>query len=228
IPETTNKVNIKQLDDFIKKYNGAYLKPINGSRGKGIRYIEKKEDQYLVLENYEDDKKYMSSDEMSVFLSKFSYYMLQQPILLHAYENRKVDYRVLLQKNENGHWQCTGIIARFGKTNAISSNFKANGFAKEGAEALKIQFGYDELKAFQKYQEIILICIKMANKVDEIGAYADLGIDIGIDEDEKVWVIEMNKRPDHDFPLMIKDRKMYYLVKSNPILYAKYVAMGGK
>lgn len=228
LPETTNKVNIEQLDDFIQKYKGAYLKPINGSRGEGICYIEKKEDQYLVLKNYEDNRRFMASDEMAIFLSKLSHYMLQQPIRLHMYEDRKVDYRVILQKNENGGWQCTGIIARFGKTNAISSNFKASGFAKEGTEALMIQFGYDELKAFQKYQEIIHICTKMAEKVDEREAYADLGIDIGIDEDEKIWVIEMNKRHDHDFPLMIKDRKMYYLVKSNPILYSKYVAMGGK
>ena len=38
----------------------------------------------------------------------------------------------------------------------------------------------------------------------------------------------MNKRPDHDFPLIIKDKKMYYMVKANPVLYAKSVAMGDK
>lgn len=226
LPETSNKINIQQLDTFIEIYKSAYLKPINGSRGNGIHLVEKHEDQYIVSKNYQSDITVMTKDEMTIFLSKHSYYLLQQPIQLQPYENRKVDYRVILQKNETGFWQCTGIIARFGKTNAISSNFKANGFAKHGIEALMIQFGYDERKAFQKYQEIVHICTKMAEKVDEIEAYADLGIDVGIDEDEKIWVIEMNKRPDHDFPLIIKDRKMYYLVKSNPILYAKYVAMG--
>ena len=227
LAETTNKVTLTNVNTFIEKYNGVYLKPKNGSRGQGIYYISKKENQYLILENYQDNIQQLSSEQMTTFLSKHSFFLLQQPIHLHTFEDRKVDYRVILQKDGTGHWQCTGIIARFGNTNAISSNFKANGFAMEGTLALMTQFGYDELTAFKKYQEIISICTKMACSVDEIaGSYADLGIDTGIDKDGKVWVIEMNKRPDHDFPLFIKDRKMYYSVKSNPILFAKYIAMG--
>lgn len=229
LAETTNKVTLVNVDTFIEKYNGVYLKLKDGSRGKGIYYIEKVDGQYVIMKNYQNDITKLTEEQMVHFLTKHSLYLLQQPIRLHTYEGRKVDYRVMLQKNETGHWQCTGIIARFGNTNAISSNFKANGFALEGTSALKTQFGYDELTAFKKYQEIIRICTDMACKVDEIaGAYADLGIDVGIDEYDKIWVIEMNKRPDHDFPLIIKDRKMYYLVKSNPILYAKYLAMGGR
>ncbi|AZU60408.1 YheC/YheD family protein [Neobacillus mesonae] len=228
LAETTNQVNLTSLNAFIEKYNGVYLKARNGSRGKGIYYIEKHEDQYIVIENYKDDIKTLSNKQMAKFLLRHSYYLLQQPIRLHTFEERKVDYRVILQKDGTGNWQCTGMIARFGKTNAISSNFKASGFAMEGTRALMIQFGYDELAAFKKYQEIVTICTKMANKVDEtVGAYADFGIDVGIDEDDKIWVIEMNKRPDHDFPLMIKDRRMYYSVKSNPVLYAKHIAMEG-
>ncbi|MBS4194934.1 YheC/YheD family endospore coat-associated protein [Lederbergia citri] len=226
LPETTKKINKESLDTFLKKYNGVYLKPKSGSRGKGIHYIEKKDHYYQMIKNYDDEIRCMSETEMIKFLSNHSYYLLQQPIRLHAFEDRKVDYRVILQKNETGFWQCTGMIARFGKTHAISSNFKASGFAKEAVEALKMQFGYDELKAFQKYQEIIRVCCKLAFHIEkDVGAYADFGIDIGIDEQEKIWIIEINKRHDHDFPLMIKDRKMYYHVKSNPILYAKHVAM---
>ncbi|MBU8879970.1 YheC/YheD family protein [Bacillus sp. FJAT-29790] len=226
LPETTKQINRDSLDAFLEKYNGVYLKPKSGSRGKGIHFIEKKDQYYQMIKNYDDEVRCMSETEMTKFLSNHSYYLLQQPIRLHAFEDRMVDYRVILQKNETGYWHCTGMIARFGKTNAISSNFKANGFAKEGIEALKMQFGYDELKAFQKYQEIIRVCCKLAYQIErDVGAYADFGIDIGIDEQEKIWIIEVNKRPDHDFPLMIKDRKMYYNVKANPILYAKHVAM---
>nr|WP_263325971.1 YheC/YheD family protein [Neobacillus sp. Marseille-Q6967] len=227
LAETTNKVSIANVDKYIDLYNGVYLKPKGGSRGKGIYYITKTENQYLVMENYQEEIRTLSKEDMINYLSRYSFYLLQQPIKLQTFEGRKVDYRVMLQKNDTGNWQCTGIIARFGNTNSISSNFKANGFALEGTMALRTQFGYDELSAFKKYQEIINLCIKMACKVDEIaGNYADLGIDVGIDQDNKIWVIEMNKRPDHDFPLIIKDRKMYYQVKSNPVLYAKYIAMG--
>lgn len=228
LPKTTKKINLHAVDEFIDRYKGAYLKPKSGSRGKGIHYIEKEDEHYIISKNYEDESKKVTTEEMRSFLRKHYYYLLQEPIRLHTYENRKVDYRVILQKNHTGFWQCTGMIARFGQTNAISSNFKANGFAKDGISALKLQFGYDELTAFNKYQEIVRICTKMAQRVDQVGGgYADLGIDVGIDEDEKILVIEMNKRHDHDFPLMIKDRKMYYLVKSNPVLYAKYLAMSG-
>lgn len=42
LPETTNKVSLQNVDDYIEKYKGVYLKPKNGSRGKGIHFIEKK------------------------------------------------------------------------------------------------------------------------------------------------------------------------------------------
>lgn len=229
LAETSNKMNVTSLNAFIEKFNGVYLKPKNGSRGQGIYYIEKQENEYIILQNYKDETQTFTSEQMAQFLRRHFSFLLQEPIRLHTFEGRKVDYRVILQKNGSGFWQCTGMIARFGKTNAISSNFKASGFAMEGTRALMTQFGYDELTAYQKYQEIITICTKMACKIDEIaGAYADLGIDVGIDEQGKVWVIEMNKRPDHDFPLMIKNRKMYYSVKANPVLYGKHIAMSGK
>jgi YheC/D like ATP-grasp len=229
LPETSNQINLSTLNDYIEKYKGIYLKPVSGSCGKGIYYIEKEGSEYRVRKNYTEESQTLSEKEVKTFLTNKKSHIFQQPIQLQTFEDRKVDYRVILQKNENGHWQCTGIIGRFGKSNGISSNFKSRGFAKEGAEALRLQFGYSELQAFKKYQEIVDVCIKVANKLTIVaGGYGDLGIDIGIDKDEKVWVIETNKRPAHELPLHIKDRKMYYKVKSNPILYAKFLAMGVK
>ncbi|MGM0904482.1 MAG: YheC/YheD family protein [Bacillota bacterium] len=229
LPETSNQINLSTLNEYIEKYKGIYLKPVSGSCGKGIYYIEKEGSDYKVRKNYIEESQILSEKEVDTFLTNKKSHIFQQPIQLHTFEDRKVDYRVILQKNENGHWQCTGIIGRFGKSNGISSNFKSRGFAKEGTEALRLQFGYSELQAFKKYQEIVDICIKVANKLTVVaGGYGDLGIDIGIDVDEKVWVIETNKRPAHELPLHIKDRKMYYKVKSNPILYAKFLAMGVK
>lgn len=227
LPETVNQINLHTLNSFIGNYGGVYLKPRNGSRGKGIHYIEKENGHYKWISNYDEDIKFFSEREIDPELAKYKYFLLQAPIFLQTYENRMVDYRVLLQKNGTGYWQCTGIIARFGKSDGITANFKENGYALDGYEALKIQFGYEDLRAFQKYQEIVSICTKIAQQIDKKGSFADFGIDIGIDQEEKIWVIEINKRHDHDFPLLIKNEKMYYAVKSNPLAYAKYVAMGG-
>lgn len=228
LPETVNQINFQTLNSFIEKYGGVYLKPRNGSRGKGIHYIEKENSHYQWISNYYEDIKFFSEKEIDLELAKYKYFLLQAPIFLQPYENRMVDYRVLLQKNGTGYWQCTGIIARFGKPDGITANFKENGYALDGFEALKIQFGYEDVRAFQKYQEIVSICTKIAHQIDRKGSFADFGIDIGIDQEGKIWVIEINKRHDHDFPLLIKNEKMYYDVKSNPLAYAKYVAMGGE
>lgn len=227
LPETANQINLPTLNNFVERFGGAYLKPRNGSRGKGIHFIEKEDGYYRWISNYDENIRSFSESEIASRLAKYKYYLLQAPIFLKTHENRMVDYRVLLQKNGTGFWQCTGIIARFGKPQGITANFKANGYALDGFEALKVQFGYEDLRAFQKYQEIINICTKIAQQIDRNGTFADFGIDIGIDHEEKIWVIEINKRHDHDFPLLIKNQKMYYDVKSNPLAYAKYVAMGG-
>jgi hypothetical protein len=228
LPKTEDKPTLEKLEAFLSSYHAVYLKPRDGSRGKGIYYITQNEDVFKVQQNYEEDIQHFSKEEMKQFLGKHPYYLLQQPIQLKEYQNRKIDYRVIIQKNEYGNWQCTGIIGRFGKEGAVSSNFLAEGFAKTGFETVQLQFNCGEKKAYQLCGNMIEVCINTAKAIDSsVGPYGDLGIDVGIDENEHIWVIEVNKRPDHDLPLMIKDRKMYYEVKTNPVLYAAIIAMQG-
>ncbi len=226
LPETSQNINKELLEYYLNLYEGVYFKPRGGSRGKGIYYIEKEKGLFKVQKNYEADPEYMDEIKIEAFLSSYPSYLLQQPINLKTYDGRKIDYRAITQKDLYGDWQCTGIIGRFGKRNAITSNFLAKGFARDAFEAIQLQFECRPEKAFKLYEEMTKICIEIATAIDRIGGgYGDLGIDLGIDNNEKIWLIEINKRPDHDLPLKIKDRKMYYDIKSNPILYANYLAM---
>lgn len=131
LPETTNELTVLSLQSFLDRFQSVFLKPRSGSRGQGIYHITKK-DKYMVQKNYSDEQMELDENEIKKFLADNSFSLLQEPIILKTHENRKVDYRAYIQKSLNGEWQCTGLIGRFGKSDAFSSNFKAHGFAKNG------------------------------------------------------------------------------------------------
>ena len=56
------------------------------------------------------------------------------------------------------------------------------------------------------------------------GNYGDLGFDVMIDEQLKIWILEVNKRHYHSVPLWINDVQTYYEVKAKPIKYATALA----
>ncbi|QIQ33364.1 hypothetical protein DER53_11780 [Parageobacillus toebii NBRC 107807] len=132
----------------------------------------------------------------------------------------------LCKKNSSKHWNCSGIIARLGNRTEITANFDRSGIFLTGKEALRKVFQMNEREVFLKEQEMIDLCVSACKTFDQCGGnYADLGIDLIIDENLKVWLIEIHPLYDHQLPLYsIKDRQMYLKVVTAPFEYAKSLA----
>jgi len=62
--------------------------------------------------------------------------------------------------------------------------------------------------------------------LDEYGLNCGtLGLDIGVDLEEKIWLIEINNRdPDPSIALNVHDLQLYYELKTGPLFYAKFLA----
>lgn len=114
------------------------------------------------------------------------------------------------------------MIARFGGTGSITSNIGLSGMAKRGKEALKEIFNLTEDATNIMEKEIIDVCIKACETLNNtIGHYGDLGIDIIIDENQKVWILEINKLHYHPYPVYaLNDRQLYFDIASKPLRYA--------
>ncbi|MDF2606407.1 MAG: hypothetical protein K0S34_597 [Bacillales bacterium] len=229
LPETARLTSIDILDEMINKYKSVYLKQINGYKAKGIIKAYKSELGYHFVYRLKGEKIIKEKKDVEEFINEINKeknYLIQQSIDIKLFEERPFDFRVILQKGKLGSWDCPGIIGRFGKKGSISTNFLLDGFSRNCIDSLKLVFGFSEKEAFQKEQEIIRVCKNICDKLNEtVGHYADLGIDVMIDCNQKIWILEVNKLHDHKFPLYgLNDSQMYYKVLSNPIYYAKFLS----
>lgn len=226
LPYTEKLTGIDVLIKMLDQYNSVYLKKIFGEKSIGIYRVKKLDNGYEFIDRIRKNHVFTSIEEVSNFIEgitrKYGSYIVQQAIEGKRIENRSFDMRVVLQKDENKKWSCTSMIARFGGTGSITSNIGLNGMAKRGNEAFMQIFNLSEEDAATMEKDIINVCSKACETLNKsIGHYGDLGIDVVIDENQKVWILEINKLHYHPYPVYaLKDRQMYHDIASKPIKYA--------
>lgn len=156
-------------------------------------------------------------------------YLAQQWIDLPVYQQRRIDFRVMLQKDDRGCWEVRAILGRFGRPGSVVTNFVNAGYALPADEALRRAFGIGWREAFGLKADLIDLALAVGSALDRsAGCYGDLGLDIGIDRQRRLWLFEVNKLPFHELPLYAGQEQTYLEVKSGPLLYAAYLAGFGR
>ncbi|EEG78875.1 YheC/YheD family endospore coat-associated protein [Dethiobacter alkaliphilus] len=229
LPHTRRVTGFQDIKEMLDLYGEVYLKKVNSHKAKGIIKVVRTGTEYSFIYRLRGTKKYTDPEQIEHFINEINQkkdYLVQQAIPVKTHEERHFDFRVIMQKNRLGKWVCSGNIARFGKKDSIATNFLLAGYALSGNEALKTVFKYNERDAFIKEQEIIQACTLICEKLDLCcGNYGDLGVDVIVDENQKVWVLEVNKLQDHKYPVYaLNDEQMYYKVTTTLFEYAAFLA----
>ena len=226
IPHTVRLSGIDSLKEMLNIYEALYLKPAAGRFGKGIQKIEKTPDGYLFKEKVGIGK--CCKDLATVFqlverYKKNRKYIIQQAVSF-CFKAKAVDFRVILQKNRYQKWGCSGIVAKVGIRGRIYTN-KPSHIAL-GRETLQNIFGLNPEQALEKENEMIRICTEACLLIERTyGHFGDVGVDVVVDEDLKVWVLEINKSHQHGIArYQQEDPEMYNRVVSRPLEYAKALA----
>ncbi|MEH7352616.1 YheC/YheD family protein [Neobacillus drentensis] len=233
LPATELLTDMTVLDSMLEQYDSIYLKPTGGTLSRGIRKMEKSQTGYLViypsfqnpngfylkhLENLENSEQWFSK-------LKNKGYIAQQAITMKRYQNRPIDFRVIMQKDGKGNWGCPGVFGKFGKSGGIITNFSRAGFIRSGVESFQLAFGMNAKKAQNKVEELKKIAFQICRVFDQYGNYGDLGIDLMVDEDGGIWILEVNTKDTyHRFPLHMNDKKLYKKVVTAPFRYGKFLA----
>ncbi|WLR42805.1 YheC/YheD family protein [Bacillus carboniphilus] len=106
-----------------------------------------------------------------------------------------MDFRILCHQRQLHKWTITSSIARVSAENQIVSNLAQGGQLYKTSTLLNTLF--DEKKAYhiRKLLHEVASEIVYAISQNAEGIYAELGVDLAIDEDGKPWVIEVNTKP---------------------------------
>lgn len=159
-----------------------------------------------------------------LFVSKE--HIIQQGLDLIRYDEGIVDFRCVMQKNDALRWQCNGIIARVGAKESVVSNISSGGAAMPAEDFIREELASTAKEAFSIKEQMLSLCMKVCSTLDEYGFnYATLGLDIGVDTQNKLWLIEVNnRRPHPGIALRANDIAGYYTILAGPMHYAKALA----
>jgi hypothetical protein len=224
IPDTCLLNSLGDLDFMLEKHKTVYLKQMHGSKAKGLVKVTK-EEHYSFLTNENPYPVEIESKIGAVNyikrLTEEKPYIIQQAINSLKLQDRTVDFRVIVQKNQRLSWKCTAIISKIGKINGICSNFTESGYALKFKQALLSTTFLNKKEIKNKKLQLKDVCIKVCKELDKLGEnFGDVAIDVALDTDLNIWILEVNKEHNYNVLLDIYSYEKYIDAKANPIRYA--------
>jgi glutathione synthase/RimK-type ligase-like ATP-grasp enzyme len=232
LPETELLTHLQDVLKWLELKNEVFLKPQGGSQGKGALYIKKNPEllNHFILtgrdgRNHPLHMEFQNAQDLKLWLRSFigqRIYLLQEYLSLHTANGNAYDIRSLVQKNRHGYWELTGMGVRCGQSGSITANLHGGGTAWEAAPFLKCEFSKEQVK------EQLNTLIELSTKIPPVlesahGRLAELGIDLGIDRNGRVWLLEVNSKPGRTLFTHLPNKTVQKSSKENPILYAAFL-----
>lgn len=216
LPETRWHTATNAME-MLRRYAAVYIKPDGASGGTGIIKVRRRQSGYEIIKGFR--RKHANSVTLYKALKSFERsskkYIVQRGIKLARINGSIFDVRMYLQKTAV-KWNISGMVARVAARNMQVTNAHQGGYAKTLNKSLLSVFKSDKGKVTK--------CIKILRKISLIMAAVverrfpdtnELGIDLGVDQDGRVWIIEANTRPKHQLFTQLRDKSMLYTIRKN-------------
>lgn len=195
--------SIDNLLYLSSKYPSVFLKQDVGLGAKGVLKISRLENEYSV-EDADGNASSLALDDFPKYLNEL--HIIQQGIDSLGFNNRSLEFRVYAQKLKDD-WEIMGIIPKVAKEGLFSPTLN------RGGESLffdDVFPGNNEL-----LDKITNVTLKIGNTINlHLPGLREMGIDFGIDKQEKLWIFEVNTAP-ATITFKPLDSKKYQLVVSN-------------
>lgn len=230
LPETRllNQANLKEMAG---RYRVLYIKPANGSLGQGIIKTFSKGDGRIYFSTQAGHKYNGSADHPAQFLErtkafrKQRTYIVQQGIELAKYKDSAFDIRIIYQKNGEGKWLISKKFIRVAARGSSISNLSKGGRPEQSKTVLGEIYKHKKRLIEQKNTEMKNLCANAADAMEAAGSgiLGELGLDIGIDQQGKLWLIEVNSKPRKTTETEMS-RKIVHNTFKRPLEYSIYLA----
>ncbi|WP_040948608.1 YheC/YheD family protein [Gorillibacterium massiliense] len=197
VPDTIKETS-ENLHQFLMKYRTVYVKPDNGTAGRGVMRVKVEDPGTYCYQLEKEEHRFSSFNRMYRSLSEITSkrrHLVQKGIPLLKIRKRPFDIRVMVQRNPEGVWETTGIIGRLAHPRKIVTNYHSGGTPLPLEALLESHMSSQELPAFlERLNNLgVLTAEHMVKGYPFVHAF---GIDIGLDADLKPWIIEVNTKPD--------------------------------
>ncbi|TCZ75322.1 YheC/YheD family protein [Paenibacillus albiflavus] len=202
VPESITNPTSTKLKEMLKTYRFVYLKPTAGSLGFGIyrityhpgkgyfiRYRNHGKNILLRYSNFDGILKMLRMNHGGM-----NRYIAQQGIRLIEIDHCPIDFRFHMTKNANNRWEVAAIGAKKAGRGSVTTHIRTGGSLFSPEQVLKEVFGSRADVVLSSTKETV---IRLAEAIERNYPHrlGELGFDIGIDQNEKIWMFEANSKP---------------------------------
>jgi glutathione synthase/RimK-type ligase-like ATP-grasp enzyme len=199
LPETVQ--GFSSLEKMLTFYQDVFIKGINGSKGRYIMRIKKRDDGFHMQQNSFSTENLLTFPTYPALYKQIRTwcnspaYLVQETIPFLTVEEKPLDFRFLCHQNRDREWELISSVARIAAREQFVANVDQGGRIEKPLLVLQTLFSPQKSAAIMK--EMKELCINssylLADSLE--GQFAELGIDVGVDERGKPWLIEINSKP---------------------------------
>lgn len=214
----------KDLSRLFNKFKSLYIKPDKLNKGTGVIKVTQEEYHFLITFREDDTNKVIKcqdfddlQQQLNLMLQANLKHVIQADIELANFLGNRFDMRVMLQKRESLLWEVTGINARITPLGSVISGPRSGGKVLRVKDALAMSLPGKEDEIIEQIKSL---AIKIGCHMEEkYGLLGELGVDMGVDVNGKVWLIEVNGRPLKVSFTFMKDRAIIKSIYQGLILF---------
>ncbi|RKP54192.1 YheC/YheD family protein [Cohnella endophytica] len=194
---TTVTLNRSSLGAMLAKYGMVYVKPNVGTHGNGVMKVEHADGRYRFQLGL-TPLSYKTYDQLFAAIRRRTGgkdYLVQRGIRLLKYKGRRFDLRVMVQWTPRRTWETTGIIGRVAAPRKIVTNYHSGGTLMAPTNLLTANMGKGA--ADLKLRSLRIMGMRAGQALRRrFPRVCEIGLDVGLDESAKPWIIEVNTMPD--------------------------------
>ena len=210
IPDTVAESK-SNLSAYLTRYRMVYVKPNNGTGGRGVIRVRIAKDGAYEYQLGLKRHAFRTFDGLYRSLGKITSkrtHLVQKGVPLLKIKGRPFDIRVMIQKGPEGKWEHTGTIARIAHPKRIVTNYHRGGTPIELETLLAYFMPAKDISAF--VDSLNELSTRIAEHLSTGYPYVTaVGVDIGLDQDHKPWIIEVNTKPDPYIFKNLKDKRVF-------------------
>ena len=180
---------------MLNRYGNVVIKPVVGGGGYGVIKVFRQNggygftymDRTRVYRNFTAMK-----HDLDIVKVKRKY-LIQQGISLARIAGRPIDYRVKVVKNGE-NWEFRSMVGRLARPGLFVTNLCKGGTmlsCREGLRKSLPKINTSVKKA--EMRRLTLVCIELMER--HFPGIGELGFDYAVDHSGKIWILEVNTRP---------------------------------
>lgn len=226
LPETYLDPDSSQIEDMLARHSNLYLKPAKGSLGQGIQQILKRGESYYCRFRLADQNRLRRYSSLNRLLlrqypsGKLKSILVQQGINLLKWNDKAIDFRIHTNKDENGKWVVSAMAAKIAGSGSVTTHIANGGEVKTIQEII-----HEMGKTSEMLNRLKEAALEISESIDQVisGIIGEIGFDLGIDTEGRVWLFEANSKPGRSIFSHPSLRSHDLLSRTLPLKFAIYL-----